>query len=247
MKKNLILLASCILMNSCVMDEEVLSKAKPTSTFETKALACHYTMNEETESQEIPHHAFSNVKLNLRNDMSSLHLIVESIQMCNIHLSGTYHFPTEFSKGYWETDRTQTSLTIETGEIELAPYQEFLFPQEGTLSFIPQSSRAWNPVILPQNCTQTYLLVSCKIYNIHDTDKGYQEGKEALIWGDKKGNCAELAIPLSIHFLSNQEHSITVELSTDCTWYNINGSQPVPALVPITFDVSVDDWEEVSS
>ena len=245
MKKNLILLSLCMAMNSCVIDEEL--EAVNTHTPEMQVDSRHYTMNEEVENQDIPEEAFSHVKLNFQNEMSSLHLVVESIQMCNIHLSGTYHFPTDYSIGYWETDTTQTSLTIETGTIELAPHQELLFPQEGTLSFIPQSNRAWNPVILPQNCTQSYLLVNCKIYQIHDTEKGYQEGQEALIWGDEKGNCAKLAIPLSVRFSSNQEHSITVELSTDCTWYNINGSQPVPALVPITFDVSVDDWEEVSS
>lgn len=245
MKKNLILLSICALLSSCVMDEEVLPKVSPTSTFETKALACHYSMNEDTEKQEIPKEAFSHVKLNIRNEMPNLYLIVESIQMCNIHLSGTYHFPTEYSEGYWKTDTIKTSLTIETGEIELGPHQEYLFPQDGTLTFIPQTNQAWNPSILPQNSHQSYLLVSCKIYQIHDTEKGYQEGYEILIWGDEKGSCTELAIPLSIHFLSNQEHSIAIELSTDCTWYNINGSQPVPALVPITFDVSVEDWENV--
>ena len=229
------------------MIDEVISETAPISALKIKALTYQYNANEDIEKQEIPEKAFSHVKLNIRNEMSNLYLVVESIQICNIYLSGTYHFPTEFSKGYWETDTTQTSLTIETGTIELVPHQEFLFPQEGTLSFIPQSNRAWNPIILPQNCTQSYLLVNCKIYQIHDIEKGYQEGQEALLWGDEKGNCAELAIPLSVHFLSNQEHSITVELSTDCTWYNINGNQAVPALVPITFDVSVDDWEEVSS
>lgn len=245
MKKNLILLSLCVSMNGCVIDEEL--EAINTYTPEIQVNSRHYTMNEDAENQDIPDESFAHIQFNIKNEMPSLYLIVESIQMCNIHLSGTYHFPTDYSKGYWETDTPQTSLTIETGAIELAPRQEFLFPQEGTLSFIPQSNRAWNPVILPQHCTQTYLLVNCKIYQIHDTEKGYQEGKEALIWGDEKGNCAELAIPLSVHFQSNQQHSITIELSTDCSWYNINGSQPVPVLVPITFDVSVDDWEEVSS
>ena len=171
MKKNLILLSFCALMNSCVIDE-VISETAPISALKTKALTYQYNANEDTEKQEIPEEAFSHVKLNFRNEMSSLHLIVESIQMCNIHLSGTYHFPTEFSKGYWETDTTQTSLTIETGTIELAPHQELLFPQEGTLSFIPQSNRAWNPVILPQNCTQSYLLVNCKILS----DSRYRKG-----------------------------------------------------------------------
>ena len=246
MKKNLILLSFCALMNSCVIDE-VISETAPFSALKTKALTYQYNANEDTEKQEIPKEAFSHVKLNFKNEMPNLYLIVESIQMCNIHLSGTYYFPTEYSEGYWKTETIKTSLTIETGDIELEPHQEYLFPQDGTLTFIPQSNQAWNPSILPQNSHQSYLLVNCKIYQIHDTEKGYQEGQEALIWGDEKGNCAELAIPLSVHFLSNQEHSIAIELSTDCTWYNINGSQPIPALVPITFDVSVDDWEEVSS
>lgn len=244
MKTNLILLSFCVLMNSCVIDE-VISEATPISALKTKALTYQYNANADTEKQEIPEEAFSHVKLNFKNEMPNLYLIVEKLQMCNIHLSGTYHFPTEYGNGYWETDTTQTSLTIETGEIELAPHQEFLFPQDGTLTFIPQSNQAWNPSILPQNSHQSYLLVDCKIHQLHDTEKGYQEGNEVLIWGDEKGNCAELAIPLSVHFLSNQEHNITIELSTGCTWYNINDSEPIPALVPITFDVSIEDWEDV--
>ena len=237
------LLSLCALLSSCVMDEEVLSETGYHSTIETKALVYHCTTNEDTDNQDIPEEAFSQVKFNIKNEIPNLYLIVENIQICNIHLSGTYHFSTQYSKGYWETDTIKTSLAIETGKIELAPHQKFLFPQDGTLSFIPQSNRAWNPSILPKNSHQSYLLVNCQIYQIHDNEKGYQKGKETLIWGDEKGNCAELAIPLSVHFLSNQEHSITIELSTDCTWYIINGTQPVPALVPITFNVSVEDWE----
>lgn len=243
MKTNLIFLSICVLMSSCVLDEEVLSEVTLASTFETKAMVYHYNMSEDADSQDIPEEAFSHVKFNFKNEMYDLHLIVKSIQMCNIRLSGIYHFPTEYCNGYWETDTINTSLTIETGKIKLAPQQEFLFPQDVTLSFIPQTNRGWNPTIPPHNCNQSYLLVSCKIYQLHDTEKGYQEGQETLIWGDEKGNCADLAIPLSIHLLNNQEHCIAIELSTDCTWYNINGNQPTPALVPITFNVSVEDWE----
>lgn len=245
MKKNLILLSLCVSMNSCVIDEEL--EAVNTHTPEMQVDFRHYTMNEDVENQEIPDEAFAYIQFNIKNEIPNLYLIVEGIRICNVHLSGTYHFPTNYSKGYWETDTTQASLIIETGQMEIAPHNEFLFPSTEGLTFIPQTSRAWNPIHLPKDTEQSYLLVNCKIYNIHDTDKGYQEGKEALIWGDEKGNCTELAIPLSIHFSSNQTHHINIELSTDCTWYNINGSEPRPILVPITFDVSVEDWEEVSS
>ena len=139
MKTNLILLSFCVWMNSCVIDE-VISETTPISALKTKALTYQYNANEDTEKQEIPKEAFSHVKLNFKNEMPDLYLFVESIQMCNIHLSGTYHFPTEYSNGYWETDTIKTSLTIETGEIELAPYQEFFFPQDETLTFIPQTT-----------------------------------------------------------------------------------------------------------
>lgn len=244
MKKNLILLSLCVSMNSCVMDEEFYDSVSM-HTPEKQAVVCHYNMNESSENQDIPDEAFSRVQFNIKNEIPNLYLIVEGIRICNVHLSGTYHFPTDYSKGYWETDTTKTSLTIETGRIELAPHQEFFFPQKGTLSFIPQTIRAWNPIHLPQDTGQSYLLLNCKIYNIHDTDKGYQEGQEALIWGNEKGNCAELAIPLSIHFSSNQTHHINIELSDDCPWYNINNDEPKPILVPITFDVYVEDWKNV--
>ena len=126
----------------------------------------------------------------------------------------------------------EKTLAIETGHFELNPNEEMLFPKEGSIPFIPQSGKAWNPVILPQHSEGCYLLLNCKVSN------------EVTIWGDEKGNCAEAAIPLSIRFKSDEPSVIVLTLAPNCPWYDTQGSSPQPLFVPITFDVSVEDWKE---
>ena len=101
-----------------------------------------------------------------------------------------------------------------------------------SILFIPQRAKAWNPIALPQQSNGCYLLLKCKV------------GNEVTIWGDEKGNSAEAAIPLSVHFLSNQPSVIVLTLAPNCPWYDIRGTNPQPLFVPITFDVSVEDWKE---
>ena len=76
------LLSLCALLSSCVMDEEVLSETGYHSTIETKALVYHCTTNEDTDNQDIPEEAFSQVKFNIKNEIPNLYLIVENIQIC---------------------------------------------------------------------------------------------------------------------------------------------------------------------
>ena len=115
--------------------------------------------------------------------------------------------------------------------MELVPNDEVVFPQAGSIPFIPQAEEAWNPAILPHLGEGCYLLLNCKVFN------------EFTIWGNEKGNSAEAAIPLSVHFQSNQPSVIVLTLAPNCPWFSIQGSTPQPLFVPITFDVSVEDWK----
>ena len=248
MKATLPLLSLSIAMTACVYNEELADVNVLYTTKQETVLS--YSMptimrsKGESGSRSIPSEAFAQVSVYIRNQMPNLHLTVESIRLCNIHLSGIYHFGTEEQAPYWETDTTRSTLAIETGHLELSPNEETLFPQEGSIDFIPQSVKAWNPSILPQYSDGCYLLLNCKVYNIHDTTKGYQEGKEAMIWGDEKGNSAEAAIPLSVRFQSNEPSVIVLTMVPNCPWYDIRGTSPQPLFIPITFDVSVEDWKE---
>ena len=232
MKTNLTLLSLCLTMTACVYNEELADVAELHSTKQITSLA--YSMQHplkagETEgSRSIPNEAFAHVQFCIRNEMPDLQLTVEGICLCNIHLSGTYHF----AEKYWETDTTRSTLSIETGQLEVKPNEEIRFPQEGSIPFIPQAVRAWNPIVLPQQSNGCYLMLKCKV------------GNEVTIWGDEKGNSAEAAIPLSVHFLSNQPSIIVLTLAPNCPWYDVSGTNPQPLFVPITFDVSVEDWKE---
>ena len=232
MKTNLTLLSLCLTMNACVYHEDLADVAEVLPTKQSTSLAYsmqHAVKAGETDgSRSIPDEAFAHVQFYIKNEMPDLQLTVESIRLCNIHLSGTYHF----EEKYWETDTTRSTLSIETGKLEVKANEENRFPQEGSILFIPQAVRAWNPIDLPQQSNGCYLMLKCKV------------GNEVMIWSDEKGNSAEAAIPLSVHFLSNQPSVITLTLAPNCPWYDVRGTSPQPLFVQITFDVSVEDWEE---
>ena len=232
MKTNLTLLSLCLTMSACVYHEDLADVAKVHSTKQITSLAYsmqHPLKGGETDgSRSIPDEAFAHVQIRIRNEMPDLLLTVEGIRLCNIHLSGTYHFEEE----YWETDTIRSILSIETGKLEVKPNEEIRFPQEGSIAFIPQAVRTWNPIVLPQQSNGCYLMLKCKV------------GNEVTIWSDEKGNSAEAAIPLSVHFRSNEASVIVLTLAPNCPWYDVRGTNPQPLFVPITFDVSVEDWKE---
>ena len=236
MKATLTLLSLCTAMTACVYNEELADVTELYTAKQETTLP--YSMpiiikgGEASGSRSIPDEAFAQVSIRIQNQMPDLHLTVEGIRLCNIHLSGTYHFATEEESPHWDTDTTKNTLAIETGHFELNPNEEMLFPKEGSIPFIPQSAKAWNPTILPQHSEGCYLLLNCKVSN------------EVTIWGDEKGNSAEAAIPLSVHFQSNQPSVIVLTLAPNCPWFSIQGSSPQPLFVPITFNVSVEDWKE---
>ena len=236
MKAILSLLSLSIAMTACVYNEELADVADLYTAKQETVLP--YSMvtsmkdSKASGSRSIPDEAIAQVSIRIRNQMPDLHLTVEGIRLCNVHLSGTYHFATEEQAPYWETDTTQSIIVLETGHLPIDPNEEAVFPQEGSIPFIPQSAKAWNPTILPQHSEGCYLLLNCKVFN------------EVTIWGDEKGNCAEAAIPLSIHFQSTQPSVIVLTLAPNCPWFSIQGSSPQPLFVPITFDVSVEDWKE---
>lgn len=232
MKTNLTLLSLCLAMTACVYNEELADVAElhPTKQSTSLAYSMQHTVKagETDGSRSIPNEAFAHVQFCIRNEMPDLQLTIEGIRLCNIHLAGTYHF----AEKYWETDTTRSILSIETGQLEVKPNEEIRFPQEGSIRFIPQAAQAWNPIVLPQQSNGCYLMLKCKV------------GNEIMIWDDEKGNSAEAAIPLSVHFRSNEASVIVLTLAPNCPWYDIRGASPQPLFVPITFNVSVEDWEE---
>ena len=96
MKTNLPLLSLCLAMTACVYNEELAYVAEVLPTKQSTSLAysmLHTVKAGETDgSRSIPDEAFAHVQICIKNEMPDLLLTVESIRLCNIHLSGTYHF-----------------------------------------------------------------------------------------------------------------------------------------------------------
>ena len=238
-----LLLTSCVhneepfdLMRNGVMDE------KQESTYVSSIFG--NGENTGTEVENIPQEAFARVQVNIANQTRNLHLQVESIKLCNIYDSGTYYFPTETQTACWETDSTTTTLSLNPIAVALSPKEEIRLPHSQELLFIPQSTQAWKPSMHPRHSNNSYMLLTCRIYNIHNTDIGYQEGKEVMIWGKANGESAEVAIPLKLNLKGGNTHTIDIVLENECAWYNIGSPTPAPILNRIAFNVSVDDWEE---
>ena len=222
--------AICFLLMACTFDEEL---NELTQYNEKKEQVTFYS-SESTGSRDaacpIPQSAFAEVQFEISNETSNLHLTIEGMKLRRIYTSGSYHFPTEYRNGFWETDTLSSTLAIETGTIELAPDQKTQFPSEQPLLLIPQRTSAWVPTIHPSSSEGSYILLNCKI---------------SYISNDEFLPKTEIAIPLTLQLRGGQKDTIVLTLKDRCPWYYIDGSTPSILLNPITFDVSVEDWENI--
>ena len=237
MKTKAILLFIYSAMSACTYNEELSETTMPGTTEEVTDIQCTmptlFCTEKAYENPQIPNEAFAKVQICIINQMPDLHLEITSIKICNISLKGTYHPPTEYHTGYWETDTAKTSLTIETEPLKVGSKEKVLIPNYGNIFFIPQTIKAWNTSELPHANSQCYLLMNCMIY---------QPDTKEMVWSSANGNCAEVAIPIDIHFQSNTQSLIILKMAPNCPWYDISGTYPYALFVPITFDASVENW-----
>lgn len=241
MRTNVVLLLLCSMMSACVYNEELLDVSAPCIVEKNSdiqwMMPAAVSVGEVYDSVGIPDEAFAHVQLCIRNDMPNMHLTVEGISLCNVRFKGTYHPETEEEMAYWEVDTAKASLVIETGCLEIDSNEEVLFPNGESIPFVPQTARAWDVDELPEQGGQCYLLLNCMV---HETYSWQDE--ESILWSDECGGCAEVAIPVAIHFQSNRKSTIVLTMAPNCPWYDVSGTSPQALFVPITFDASVEDW-----
>ena len=120
---------------------------------------------------------------------------------------------------------------------------------------LPQTTSAWDPEANPvpdaAGNTGSYLLVDCAIFNVAGTD--YAEGDDVCLWGElKEGtwNTKELAIPVAFDWQQGKKYVYTLVFGEGNGGYNPDPEDPDPenpdpVLVPITFEITVDDFELV--
>ena len=118
---------------------------------------------------------------------------------------------------------------------------------EHSLLLLPQTTAAWahtpgttdTGVDKEGAATGAYFLVYCKIWNV----SGLAGGADLQLWGDT--NTKAVAIPVSIDWKPGRKYIYTFNFGSNTT----GGFDPTTGedvLIPISFDVTVDDFVNVT-
>lgn len=161
--------------------------------------------------------------------------------------SGTEKYAVTFGEKPVRGNNTLVSLTTanETGK-------EY---NSNAMLLLPQKTIAWDPEASPlpgaAENTGSYLLVDCAIFNVAGTD--YAEGNDVCLWGEPQGSgwtTKELAIPVAFDWEQGKKYVYTLVFGEGNGGYNPDPEDPDPedpdpVLVPITFEITVDDFVPV--
>lgn len=121
---------------------------------------------------------------------------------------------------------------------------------------LPQTTTAWDPEANPlpgaAGNTGSYLLVDCAIFNVAGTD--YAEGDDVCLWGKLEEGAwttKELAIPVAFDWQQGKKYVYTLVFGEGNGGYDPDPEpdpdpeDPDPVLVPITFEITVDEFVPV--
>lgn len=161
--------------------------------------------------------------------------------------SGTEKYDVDFEKTPVPGTNTLVALTTanETGK-------EY---NSNAMLLLPQNTTAWDPETNPlpgaEKNTGSYLLVDCAIFNVAGDE--YTDG-DVCLWGElKEGtwNTKELAIPVTFDWQQGKKYVYTLVFGEGNGGYDPDPEpdpdpeNPDPVLVPITFEITVEDFELV--
>lgn len=121
------------------------------------------------------------------------------------------------------------------------------------LMLMPQTTTAWDPEAAPKPSvgnTNSYLLVDCVIYNVADGSATTLPGDNVCLWGEEKEGkytTKELAIPVKFTWEEGKKYTYTLVFGNGNGGYNPDPDDPdpddpEPVLVPISFEVTVDEF-----
>lgn len=161
--------------------------------------------------------------------------------------SGTEKYDVDFTKTPVPGNNTLVALTTKND-----PGKEY---NSNAMLLLPQKTAAWSPEdnSLPGAAgnTGSYLLVDCAIFNVAGTS--YADG-DVCLWGElKEGKweTKELAIPVAFDWQQGKKYVYTLVFGEGNGGYDPDPDpdpdpeEPDPVLVPITFEITVDDFELV--
>lgn len=116
---------------------------------------------------------------------------------------------------------------------------------------LPQTTTAWDPEAAPApgtNNTGSYFLIDCAIWNVA-TDE-INKDDDVQLWGEN-GATKELAIPVTFAWEQGKKYIYTFVFGKGNGGYDPENpdpdpDDPDPVLVPIDFEITVDDFQVVT-
>lgn len=159
---------------------------------------------------------------------------------------GTEQYNVDFTKTPVPGNNTLVALTTanKTGK-------EY---NSNAMLLLPQKTTAWDPETNPlpgTGNTGSYLLVDCAIFNVAGDD--YADG-DVCLWGEQKEGAwttKELAIPVAFDWQQGKKYVYTLVFGEGNGGYDPDPEpdpdpeEPDPVLVPITFEIEVDEFVPV--
>ena len=125
---------------------------------------------------------------------------------------------------------------------------------KNALLLLPQTSNAWKPEEvsapgLAGNASNgSYFLVNCAIWNVAGNE--IDKETDVQLWGTEEGECRKAAIPVAIDWEQGKKYIYTFVFGEGGGYIpdpdpDPDPDDPDPVLIPITFEVTVDDFVEV--
>lgn len=216
-------------------------------------------------------HALSQIVFKARNESENIFVQIKGVKVMNVKNSGTYTFPTTTdpnlptsgtadseNRGSWALADTKTSYEVDFSLTDVKgsktdPTVVNLTDVLGTtLMLMPQTTDAWVPETYPKpgvGNTNSYLLVDCVIYNVADGSATTLPGDNVCLWGKEENGSyttKELAIPVKFAWEEGKKYTYTLVFGNGNGGYNPDPDgpdpDPEPVLVPISFEVTVDEF-----
>ena len=163
------------------------------------------------------------------------------------------------TRGSWDLTDTKAGYEVDFSLVDVKgsktnPTTVNLSDAEGTaLMLMPQTTTAWDPETAPKPSvgnTNSYLLVDCVIYNVADGSATTLPGDNVCLWGKEENGSyttKELAIPVKFAWEEGKKYTYTLVFGNGNGGYNPDPEDPdpedpEPVLVPISFEVTVDEF-----
>lgn len=219
-------------------------------------------------------HALSQIVFQAKNTNPNLHVEIDGVTVCNVSNSASFAFPTsstdtkygvhnsngttinyDESWGTWSNLSGTQSYSVTFNKVDVSDNNTVVDLTSGmtdgdpattatgnVMLLLPQTKDAWNGTGAITSATGTYFKVKCKIRNVAGETVA---DDDIVLWGNN-GATKDAAVPFAANWEQGKRYVYTFVFGDGNG--GIDPENPDnPVLLPITFDVTVDDFVPVDA